>query len=320
MNPPFWQTRFPVGELGLDENLFVRGADGRVLCCVCLLATVYIGEGDRPEIREGILNAYERYVKVAGHPLRWGADPETGDPVALASKASLADVRRWPYQVIDRFDFQMLFTGGARVDDAASVSFRAVSRARDPGQLSFVSFCLPLAWGLERAGDEFSRLVTEVCNLVHPTHGYAGLGVVPHVTGFDTDSVRPLYALASRFPGLELDLPDQHEPWLASRQRIKGIGWLTVLGRRWIEKLGGEQALARKLDSSIIWHRYADGVILQAGPAPALDDADAQLSLAPYRKVGRALAPIVLGDPAAMQASSGGFDLEQARRWLARFL
>ncbi len=49
--------------------------------------------------------------------------------------------------------------------------------------------------------------------------------------------------LVGRFSGLEIDLPWSHAIFLEQEDRIKGVSWLTILGKTWIERLGGEELL-----------------------------------------------------------------------------
>ncbi|HKO51795.1 MAG TPA: type VI immunity family protein [Polyangiaceae bacterium] len=316
-----WNFDAPVGQLGLDDDLCVRSDSGEVLCCMALVVTLFIREGDRPEVREGMIRALGRLSEISGAALTWGMHPESELPEPVSAQGALADVRRWPAAVFERFDFQMIFTAGKSAADASPLRFMAVSREREEGQLSFISLSLPVRWALKNSPEAFTAFVLELCNWLGPTHGYAGLGVVPHVLGFDDESQGPLFALARRFPGLDLDLPAMHEPFLSSRRGIKGVNWLTVLGDEWIAELGGGAAIQPKLDSQIGVFPYRGGVVLQAGASPTLDDRNPSASLAPYRRVGAALAPVRIKGGMMMRVDSGspGFDLEEAERWLSRF-
>lgn len=313
----------PAGQLGLDDDLCVRAPDGRILCSVVMLATLYIREGDTPEVRAGIVRAYDRYLQAGGDVLRWGMNPQTGEPLALAG-SPWADVRRWPPEVFELFNLQILLSGGDRVDDADPRRFVAVSKWREEIELSYVSVTLPVRWANERSFEAFVELTVDLCNFVGPTHGYGGLGVVPHIAGFDAESIAPLFNLARRFEGLELDVPGGHEPWLASRDRIKGVNWLTVIDTVQIEKLGGVEALARKLGPAIGWYPFTGGkggYVLRAGALPGFGDSARQERLPLYGRVARALAPIRMTNPDFMwiQGEPSGFDREEAKRWIRRF-
>jgi hypothetical protein len=313
----------PVGELGLDADLCVRAPDGRILCSVVMLATLYIREGDRPEVRAGIVRAYDRYVQAVGDVMRWGMNPQTGEPHELAG-SPWADVRRWPSEVFDLFNLEILLSGGARVDDADPRRFVAVSKCREERDLSYLSITLPVRWANEHSFEAFAQLTVDLCNFVGPTHGYGGLGVVPHIAGFDAESIAPLFNLARRFRGLELDVPGVHEPWLSSRDRLKGVNWLTVIDAEWVEELGGVGSLAARLGPAIALRPFTGGkggYVLQAGVSPRFGDAALQEGLPLYGRVARALAPIRMKSPEFMwvQGRPAGFNIDEARRWINRF-
>ncbi|MEO7035114.1 MAG: type VI immunity family protein [Polyangiaceae bacterium] len=268
-----------------------------------------------------MLEALRRFEEISGEPLTWAMNPNSGQPEAIGPDGGLANVRRWPADVFERFDFQMLFTGGTAPEEVSPLRFVAVSRAREEGQLSYISCSVPLIWATKYSPEEFTSFVVELCNLVGPSHGYAGLAIVPHVTGFSPESVKPVFDLARRFQGVDIDLPDWHEPFLASSEGIKGVNWITVLGNRWIAALGGATAIQPRLSDAICVFEYRGGVVLQAGKSPALGDKLAGDSLAAYRSVGAALAPVRVKTGLMMRVDSGngGFDQAEAERWQARF-
>jgi hypothetical protein len=316
-----WNFQAPVGELGLGTDSCIRGEGDRVLCCVALVVTLYIEEGDRPEVRQAMLQALGRFQEVSGQALTWGMNPMSEEPEALPTDGALASVRRWPAAVFERFDFQMIFTGGKTEDDASPLRFVAVSRDREEGQLSFVSLSLPMSWTATHPPQAFLHFVLELANLLSPSHGYAGLGVVPHVAGFDSEPVKPFFDLARRFRGLEIEMPDAFAPFLSSRESIKGVNWLTVLGARWIAELGGASKIQPQLSEAISVFEYRSGVILQAGASPVLGDVKGGASLAAYSRVAAALAPVCIKTGMMMCVDPGGgsFDLAESERWLARF-
>jgi Protein of unknown function (DUF3396) len=309
----------PVGELGLDGDLCIRDSGGKVICSIVLLVTLYIRQGDRPEVRRGLVEAYELYVGAAGNVLRWGMNPQTAQIEDLAT-SRLGDVRNWPSDAFNLFDLQMLFGGGATVAEAADPHrFIAVSRDERPRELSFVHMTFPVRWAERHSFDEFAKLAVDCCSAIGPTHGYAGLGAVGHPTG--VDEVKPLFDLARRFSGLDLDAPPLHAPVLSSANRIKGVNWLTVVDNTWIDRVGGPQALAERLGREIGWHPFtagAGGAVLQAGPTPRLGDVSKSEPMAPYRSVAKALAPTLMRDPRLLLAE-GGFDYAEATAWLSRF-
>lgn len=308
----------------LDEALHVVDADGRVLCAVGLFLTLYIERGDRPQVRAGIKRAHADYVRRVGPRLRWMADPETGEP-RLVEGDPIADIRRWPSHVWERFDVQALFHGGEQVDDADGYSFVAVSRERDEGELSYLSASVPLDSTAFATPDAFLAWVRQLCEWLGPSHGYAGLGIIAPIGGVDAASARAIYGLGRRFQGLELDFPAHHAPHLAHEHHIKGINWLTVLGDPFIAKLGGVDALRAALPQACDVLPFTGqetanaGVILRAGERPLWGDAS-ERPMIMWGRVSDALRAIRTVNPAVIWPQElPGFDFTESAAWMTRF-
>jgi hypothetical protein len=107
----------------------------------------------------------------------------------------------------------------------------------------------------------------------------------------------------------------------AIRQGLKSAGWLTLVGRRLLDTLGGEEALARALPAEVTVHTLPFGVLIQAGPRPLLGDVNRREDLPLYRAVGRVLAPVrSRAHPAYLYKSAAeGEDHGWTEQWLARF-
>jgi hypothetical protein len=168
--------------------------------------------------------------------------------------------------------------------------------------------------------------VQELCSLVGPAHGYAGLAVVAHPAGIDDEASRAIYALGARYRGLEIDFPVHHEPFLASQHLIKGVNWLTVLGSHYEAQLGGRDALAKALAPLVStkgWSSPATataGVMLRAGTRPALGDVRAHEPMPSYERAARVVRPIRSVHPALIWPQGApGFDLAAATAWMVRF-
>lgn len=319
-----WNLAIDLSQHGLDADLSIR-QNGQVVCALGLTATLYIEHGDRPEVREGMVRAYEAARQQMGRDFSWGADPDTSEPQEIAT-TSVGDVRGWPKTSFQRFDFQMLFTGAKDVDDADAFAFTAVSREREEDQLSYLSVSFPLAWAASHTPDEYLAWMHQLCELVGPSHGYAGLAVVAHPSGLSDDDAQAAYGLGRHFRGLELDFPSHHEPYLSARQLIKGINWLTIVGSSWEQRLGGRQALLQSLAPLVTCYEFqsmstsASGLLLRAGPAPLLGDLQPRESMPAYAHASRALTPIRSTEPALIWPQGmPGFDFNEAKAWMHRF-
>lgn len=112
----------------------------------------------------------------------------------------------------------------------------------DPyGVLSYVKIVLP--WQLLATSEgeqQFKDWMHYLCETLDIDHGYAGLSLN---LSYDYHPFQPYeFQMAQRYSGLMVDTA----PYLDRtelRGGIKGVNWLTLLGPRYIEKLGGMAAL-----------------------------------------------------------------------------
>jgi len=313
-----WGFRIP-DVPGLDSNLCLRGKNGHVHAVLGLVVTIYIEHGDSPEVREGMVLTYERYLADVGPVFRWGSDPKTFDPVPVVD--GVGDVRAWPEEVFQAFDFLMMFHGGENIDDADARTFMAVSREREEWELSFLTYTLPLSWGDEHGKEKFVESVLKTCALMQPFHGFAGLAVLSPIGGVSDADVDAVYGLGSRFPGLEIDAPLHHEGYLSTERRIKGVNWLTILNKDLIALLGGMEALKASLGPMIPIHDFGEGIIIQAGSGPQFGDRQTEGELDNYRRVAGALSSIRSTNPAIIwpQGAGSSFGFDEAKAWMTRF-
>jgi hypothetical protein len=292
--------------------------NGNVLCAVGLVADFYFLNGADAAVRERITRAFQLYRSAVGDKLVWGADPKTGTPKKLAG-TDIANLASWVPQLPPDEALDAMFHGGKKKNDASAYSAQIVARSLYPTYLSHLQFTLPLAWVAEHEAAAFTRLVLDVCNILEPSSGYAGLAAIPHVN-VSTNSAGMKAALGyiSRFSGLELDIPWSHGIYMRNENAIKGINWLTVLDASWVEKLGGQEKLRAELGAEIVIHGYSKGIVIQAGPQPRYGDVHRQEPMDAYREVAKALLPIRCKSISGFAAALG-FDTARTDEWLRRF-
>jgi hypothetical protein len=169
------------------------------------------------------------------------------------------------------------------------------------------------------AAGAFTKLVVDICERIGPTHGYAGLAVIPFVNVRRQDAdFASILGLIARFAGLEVDMPASDGIYLEQEDRIRGVNWLTIVDDKWIERLGGQAALTQALGSGIQQHRFKTGVVIQAGPRPLFGDVHRQEPMPHYKQVAKALKPIRIDSVRAL-STPYGFDRDRTDKWLARF-
>ena len=301
----------------LDAELRVV-VSGTVMCSLAFVATFYVRKRDRPDVRERLVSAFELYRTQLGDEFIWAADPKTNRPKKVAG-TQLLDVRSWMNKIGPNDDFSFVFHGGKSKDDADPHRAMAYVDPYDPEELSFLTISVPLSWVIERSFAGFAELVKGMTTIIEPTHGYAGWGIVTHVTrSGSVPAMNYVAAFAQRFRGLEVDLPVSHSIYLKKENAIKGVNWLTILGAPWVEQLGGIETLKTNLGEGVDVHSYVDGVIIQAGSRPLLGDVNVGEKMDLYHRVARALKPIRINSLPAFSIDFYGFGAEQTAKWLAR--
>jgi len=99
---------------------------------------------------------------------------------------------------------------------------------------------------------------------------------------------------------------------------ISNVSWLTLLGREFVERKGGREAIERALvalSPDIVVHPLGAGVCIQAGPLPQIGDVNRGDQLPLYHQVGRYLKDLRSTDP-PWQLDGLADDTEE---WYARF-
>jgi hypothetical protein len=299
----------------LDEELRVV-AGGKVRCCIALTASMYFREGHTLEARERLVAAWEAYRQAAGDSLIWGGDPKTSRAKKVRGTPIL-DVRSWMPRVSLRDAFEPAFHGGERKDDASPFQFMALAETLMAGELSSVTFALPLSWPARHEPGAYVRLVLDIASKLRPVHGYAGLGIaLSLMESGSSDDMSYAVPLAKRFRGLELDFA--HMQTRDVMDGIKGVNWLTILDESWVERLGGRDALAAALGTEIILHAYEGGLVIQAGPHPQFGDVNRAEPMPHYERVAAVLKPIRITELSPL-AHWYGMDRERTAEWLRRF-
>lgn len=163
------------------------------------------------------------------------------------------------------------------------------------------------------------------CNLLRPAHGTAGLAMIPDFGGAVRSSALLAYPGLVRYPGF--DWPDASLWAVMAREdhdrHIRTINWLTVLDDAFVETLGGQAALAGKLEPAVTLHTWNGGILLQAGPAPELGDTNAGDIPRLYGSVSDATRRLHFTDFSPrhgfLEAPSPVLSGEASRLWVDRF-
>jgi hypothetical protein len=186
---------------------------------------------------------------------------------------------------------------------------------------TFVRLCLP-ASGTAKGRELFETAAA--CAAAQPVYcGHAGYSWYWSVG--DTRMERAM----GQHRGFLLQHPAMgyHDPFtfqiFVGRGLIQ-VGWLTFVGTKLLDKLGGLQSLTFESATGVGVSTLGEGkgCVLLAGAEPVIGSRDPNRAaeLQPYREVGRRLSPLRLDDSAAELLDLAGFDDEdETREWYVRF-
>ncbi|HYO65438.1 MAG TPA: type VI immunity family protein [Archangium sp.] len=300
-----------------EEKLAVQDDKGRIVVQVGLRATVYFANAHLPQTRDAVIACIERFQSLFGPHLRWVAHPKSGKMYPRDS-SRVPSLRTWMAQRASNQAWEYYTHGGEQPEAASHFLIEAFGPPDWEQALGHLSFALPLTWFADHSG-KFPDLVLEICNHLSPIHGYGGFGVMESFDIGVASVFQPaVYAFTRRFPGLEVDRPVSHARYL--KQGIKGINWLTLVGERFLPKIGGVAGLRTTLGDDISIREYAGGVLIQAGPRPRMGDANDGRTPEPYRRVANALRPIRVETVGSLHYAGGNrFTRETSDEWLRRF-
>lgn len=308
----------------IESQLTFADDDG-VVANVAMLATAYFEQPFRREAREAVAACCNDYFHRFGRHLRWALHPDTERMERFGEGKGSAPAT-WLPSLGEDESFGLIYHGGEWHLGADAYSLKALGvERRDYATLGYLSISVPVS-ELLRSTEDMVQTVLGLCHRLKPVSGYAGVGMTRCADYRIATRYSPIeYELAQRFPGLEIDSPVTHTNWLSKGEGgIKGVNWLTVVGDRFLARLGGVDAVCAAiaaLDTRYVVHRFDGGVLIQAGPRPELGAVEMDDWPVLYVKLAKLLKPIrVLShDSFHWRGAEPRFDRETSEAWLRRF-
>jgi hypothetical protein len=290
------------------------------------LATVYFEDAHTREVRHTIADYCEEFIQRWGSDLRWAMDPDTRflEPFGRGKGWS---PRSWIPWIGEEENFMVVYHDGDQAREAGALSLEAMGLGwRPTSQLGFLRVSFPVTW-FSNPRASLRDAMLDLCRTFRPCSGYGGVGMIESRDLELSIAQEPnVVEMLRRFPGLEADYPGVHANWLAKGDGgIKGVNWLTVVGDRFLPKLGGADALAadlRRMDPRFVVHRFDGGVVIQAGPRYELGDTERDVWPELYIPLAKKLLPIRIKRHGPMHRPGPGLRLDTAARseaWLRRF-
>jgi hypothetical protein len=213
-----------------------------------------------------------------------------------------------------RRDVYMLFLESASKADEPSD--RAFAFEASPG-MGYIRLILPVS-RLEADPAGFLALARDLEQGIDPDFGQAGLAVNWNFLAMSREEpVQGMHALGNRYPGIDMSKPFATQ--FIVGKGIKGVNWLTFLGRSHVAALGGEDAIRKAAGRDVVVHPTRSGLALQAGPVPDAGDVNRRVDLPAYRAVARLVAPVRSHEHPGILGADGFEDPDATEKWLARF-
>ena len=305
------------------EQFHIVDGRGRELTRLNGDVMVYVDAPLR-EFRDALLACMERFFDICPRSaLGWYAT-ETMTQFKPVTSRTFAMPGTWWKDGAPRKPLRQLTLKGG--DDHASVPTCGVylsSAEREDRNFrrfsNYVRFVAPAAVVASKP-QVWLEFATWLGNQIPFVSGHAGyvLEANPyHVR----DSEAAAFPLAMRHQAVDIATMARG-PWSVRRDRIKNVGWLTLIGAPLLERLGGVEELRRRAGDGLRVVELAHGVLLQAGERPILGDVNRGESLAALVAAYAAVQPLHAGIEDLFAPFSLAHDTDEeaaTRRWLFRF-
>lgn len=219
-------------------------------------------------------------------------------------------------------EFGLHLHGGKGSTEANPLRFNVYSSASwEPEPVAFLSAGASLADWEALGKNAFRNWVRDLCNILRPIQGAAGLSLLLNGQWASDSDIRPqVIAILDRFPGLHIDTAVLGA--MTVPDGLISVNWLTILSGSLLARLGGIDQVEKPVtDGRGELLRYEDGAILVAGTMPQLGDAEAGIFPESYGRIA-ALTHGVRDEPKNSLFAGGppGTDVVAfSRRWAARF-
>jgi hypothetical protein len=300
----------------------VNYQDGRPAVGLGLIITVFFRNGHTSEVRQKMVGCVDRFYKEFGDLLKKQIN---GRWVGITEK-NYAKKRQ---EIIDSspeeiFDWYLTSSTEDYLAPDYAISIMGKRIFHNDNNRSVIKLTFPLSLLNEEDGSKrYQDWLLWLCNEFEVESGYAGISFsLPQ----EFHRMFPYeYSLAQRFPGVMVDSIGMLEGGDAV-EGIKGACWYTILGNRWVEKLGGVSFVNRMVADTpeIAILSYNQGLILQAGQQPpGLGEINDEGLPSLLVKVNQIIRPIRQDGHNSLHFYSmednHQFNKESSMKWYARF-
>ena len=295
-------------------DTFTFKREGSIYLILCLDITLY-WTGSVFEHKKEILNFYYRSMEIVGKDLKLYRT-ETMRRYREITAETMELLPFWLTEPNARRDLYILSMNGAlNAEETSDKAF--FFRANECKKRGALRLVLPTNL-IQSSVDALRDLTRELALDFNFASGHAGysFNLSDDITlGFYAHS--EFYRLGMRYPGI--DIPSLTTSLFVVADGIKGINWLTLVGKKHLERLGSIAILSKILGDRVLIEKFPHGVMFQAGPAPEIGDVNRHKVLPLYHKVGRVLSRIRATEHPPFIVRGKLADEDATQEWLSRF-
>ncbi|UVK91952.1 DUF3396 domain-containing protein [Pseudomonas atacamensis] len=290
---------------------------------VGMVAVFHLVDAYLPVRRKHIAQAFELYCTYFGEKLVWGY---TGGEVMIERAFNPQNKQDCiAYIQSDGLSESaaLMWSSGKGFEKVGAYMFDVCSPAgwyeKVHGSMTTVRLYLPVEELKGPGKKRFDTLMLDLCNILRPLHGAAGLGV-QH--SFEWENYQHIeYELIQEYRGADLCIPCGNQKW---RTGYTNLNWYTFIAHHWVSKLGTTADLLEQLnDVRIGVLPYEWGTIFRAGDWPALGKASVDPRPELYVMVNEVLKPLRVSNIGSLHYGSiaGEVRLNErtSNQWMRRF-
>ncbi|MBS9439052.1 DUF3396 domain-containing protein [Photorhabdus noenieputensis] len=253
----------------LTAFTFLNG-DGLTVSRLGISITLFFKQGYTQEKKQRILACYRRFREEFGTHLRFHRHELKG-----LRKYSPENIAKVEEGILNQKKNQL---SSWDVSDARNLyeAPRYLMHYLDSREIdgdddsSYLSLVLPWDYLKEQEGmTRFIDWLDFLCEQLEPDSGDCGYCLVLPKDYYDYFPLE--YQLAQRYPSLQVNSA-VHTAKLQYEHSIRGINWITLLSKRFVNRLGGEFWIRQVLRPyrDVVISSYSNGLIIRAGQYPNL--------------------------------------------------
>jgi len=280
----------------MSFNDYQLEQDGLIICEPCLCITLFsnanAGEPDSPDM----LGPYRAFMARFKDSVRYSVLDGNQSRAKQVKPSHFDDV----YNKLAAFKRREIsgpvafFRNGKITEEVRTPAFdQRLTRGGEKAQASVARISLSLSWFEKEGLPGINQLLDECLQGFVLRSGYVGYCFVySGYRSYDRTAETYFSHWLLRHPGL---MNPSLSQTIASIFGLPDLGWITLLGQEFVEKMGGEAVLrdAVKPIAQAHWRAYPNGVIgIRMGDAPRMGDLQGGDTMEDYKALGKVLAPL----------------------------